>query len=106
MKERDEKLMLVICTYPDWGYEEGKYYWAVSEYNGTFNRTFYKVIHNVKDTFLHCPSKDSMLECFDIISEKDISFEEKQKWAYGNMKGEHPEYFPPSEDIMKTLNSD
>ena len=35
-----------------------------------------------------------MLEIFEILLEKEITFEKKQKWAYGNMREEHPEYFP------------
>ena len=102
--EKNEKLMLVVCDYSEWSYNKGEYYWAVSEFNSSFNKTFYKVIHNSKHEFLNCPSKESMLEVFNIISEKEISFEEKQKWAYGSMRTEHPEYFPASEEKAKELS--
>lgn len=74
-------------------WEEGEIYYAVTEHNFIYNYVFYKVIDNARPIFLNCPSRDSMLEIFEILSEKEITFEEKQKWAYGNMREEHPEYF-------------
>ena len=66
-------------------WEEGEIYYAVTEHNFIYNYVFYKVIDNARPIFLNCPSRDSMLEIFEILSEKEITFEEKQKWAYGNM---------------------
>ncbi len=94
MNEPNEKLMIVKCIESESYWDEGEIYYAVTEHNFTYNRVFYKVIHNVRPIFLNCPSKDSMLEIFEILSEKEITFGEKQKWAYGDMRKEHPEYFP------------
>lgn len=87
MNEPNEKLMVVKCIESESYWDEGEIYYAVTEHNFTY-------IHNVRPIFLNCPSKNSMLEIFEILSEKEITFEEKQKWAYGDMRKEHPEYFP------------
>ncbi len=100
MNEPNEKLMIVKCIENDSYWEKGKIYYAVTEHNFTYNCIFYKVIHDVKPIFLNCGSKDSMLEVFEILSEKEITFKEKQMWAYGDMKKEHPEYFPAKYDLV------
>ena len=94
MNNPNEKLMIVKWFEFEEYWEEGEIYYAVTEHNFTYNYVFYKVIDNARPIFLNCPSRDSMLEIFEILSEKEITFEEKQKWAYGNMREEHPEYFP------------
>lgn len=100
MNEPNEKLMVVKCIENDSYWEAGKIYYAVTEHNFTYNRIFYKVIHDVKPIFLNCGSESAMLEVFEILSEKEITFREKQKWAYGDMKKEHPEYFPPKYNLI------
>lgn len=100
MNAPNEKLMIVKCIESESYWDEGEICYAVTEHNFTYNRVFYKVISNDKPIFLNCPSKDSMLEIFEILSEKEITFEEKQKWAYGNMRKEHPEYFSPKYNLI------
>ena len=85
MNNPNEKLMIVKCLESEEYWEEGEIYYAVTEHNFTYNSVFYKDIDNVRPIFLNCPSRDSMLEIFEILSEKEITFKEKQKWAYGNM---------------------
>lgn len=94
MNKSNEKLMIVKCLESEEYWEEGEIYYAVTEHNFIYNCVFYKVIDNVRPIFLNCPSRDSMLEIFEILLEKEITFEKKQKWAYGDMWKEHPEYFP------------
>jgi len=96
--EPNEKLMLVECIEEDWWFKIGDLCWAVTEHNSTYNTIFYKVIDNVRRIFLNCPNREDMLEMFKIVDECDITFMEKQAWAYGDMRERHPEYFPASKE--------
>lgn len=51
--EPNEKLILVECIEEDWGFKVGELCWAVTEYNSTYDRVFYKVIDNVRHIFLY-----------------------------------------------------
>lgn len=99
--EPNEKLMLIECIEEDWGFKIGELCWAVTEHNSTYNNIFYKVIDNVRHVFLNHPNKFDMLEMFKIIDDCEITFMEKQAWAYGDMRKRYPEYFPASKEKFK-----